>query len=198
MYNDTPIGTVVAYAGQIDPVKGAKNDVWSGRSCYPDGQGSGSVNPNAPLNRLEAAGWMLADGRYLDTAAYPELFAVIGFLYGQQSGGSGILRFRLPDYRGLFLRGADAGSGMDPDAAQRMNPLGSGGADSGVGSLQCDAFQEHKHGYTVTQPAAPSTTGNAAGTSTLSQETSGAISPARVTTETRPKNISVNYVIKFR
>ena len=31
---------------------------------------------------LEAWGWMLCDGRPLDTHLYPELFATLGYLYG--------------------------------------------------------------------------------------------------------------------
>lgn len=69
---------------------------------------------------------------------------MLGTLYGQGTGSTG--SFRIPDYRGLFLRGADEGAGMDPDAAERTAPTGSG-TFNGVGSLQCDAFEERTHNY---------------------------------------------------
>ena len=54
---------------------------------------------------VEAQGWMLCDGRMLDVAPYPELFAVLGYRYGGSEA-----RFQLPDYRGgnPLAPGADA------------------------------------------------------------------------------------------
>jgi len=95
------------------------------------------------------------------------------------------------------LRGVDAGSGMDPNAAARVGPLGSG-TSSGIGSLQCDALQDHKHSYNAVKLTTPTGQGNAGGQYASSEQTSSPDSPARVSTETRPKNISVNYLIKFR
>ena len=139
---------------------------------------------------------MLCDGRSLLANTYPELYAVLGGLYGQSGIGTS-LTFKIPDYRGLFLRGFDAGAGIDPDAATRTSPTGAGTSNV-VGSLQCDAMQEHTHGYNLTQPAAISQQGQAAGTTSSTQQTSAPTSPARNTPETRPKNIAVNYIIKFR
>ncbi|GLS37252.1 hypothetical protein GCM10010869_28450 [Mesorhizobium tianshanense] len=139
---------------------------------------------------------MLCDGRYLNAAAYPELYAILGRLYGERISG-GDPEFRIPDYRGLFLRGLDAGAGMDPDADQRIDPTGNHVANV-VGSLQCDAMQDHTHSYDVIQPAGISQQGNAAGTSVSSKPTSSPEAPARTTAETRPKNIAVNYIIRFR
>ncbi|MFW8642884.1 phage tail protein [Rhizobium beringeri] len=42
---------------------------------------------------------MPCDGRYLRAAAYPELYAVLGGLYGERSSTAD-LEFRIPDYRG--------------------------------------------------------------------------------------------------
>ena len=195
--HNPPVGTVCPYAGQVNPVTGGSNTIWSNLPC------AGGANPppgklsdDAPLNYLESQGWMLCDGRYLTVAAYPELHAVLGSLYGETGSGAS-WSFRIPDYRGLFLRGYDAGAGTDPDAANRTAPTG-GSVDNVVGSLQCDALQDHTHSYDITQPAAVSQTGQAAGTSTTSKTTSSPNSPARTATETRPKNIAVNYIIKFR
>ncbi|NBV15060.1 phage tail protein [Janthinobacterium sp.] len=72
---DTPVGAVIAFAGAHA------------------GEG------------LESQGWMECDGRMLASHLYPELFVVLGYLYGGADG-----QFGLPDYRGAFLRGEDAGA----------------------------------------------------------------------------------------
>ncbi len=197
MLEGPPIGTVCPFAGQVNPVTGSQNTIWTNAPCA-----NSSATPapapaaDSPLMYLENQGWMLCDGRYLKADSYPELYAVLGELYGTQSSGVD-LEFRIPDYRGLFLRGADAGAGMDPDAAQRLNPTGNHTANV-VGSLQCDAIQDHTHQYDVTQPAGISQSGSAAGTTVTSKATSSPDKPARTTTETRPKNVAVNYIIKYR
>ncbi len=193
MLNGFPIGTVCAFAGQLDPVTGDANNIWKSSCCPSVDSKAGILNPDIPLTHVETIGWMLCDGRFLRKDIYPELFAVIGYLYGNKNDDL----FRLPDYRGLFLRGVDAGSGMDPDASNRIAPLGDG-KNSGIGSLQCDAMQEHAHTYKSVVLAAPSQQGNAAGQKSSDELTSIPQNPARVTSETRCKNISVNYIIRFR
>ncbi|HSR68819.1 MAG TPA: phage tail protein [Acidobacteriota bacterium] len=139
---------------------------------------------------------MLCDGRTLEAAKYPQLFAVLGYLYGQGEEGEGT--FKIPDYRGLFLRGVDDGSGMDPDAGSRRSPTDSG-PGQGVGSLQCDALQDHTHNYYAVNTATPAKEGEAgAATGSNLPTTSPNQPPARVSSETRPKNIYVNYIIKYR
>lgn len=195
MFSSPPIGSVSPYAGQVDPFNTAPNALWDLAACKSHTAHPGQ-EADSPLNRVEQDGWMLCDGRYLSAASYPELFAILGTLYGE--GGTATAReFRIPDYRGLFLRGSDAGAGLDPDADKRFGPDGSG-TKNVVGSLQCDAMQDHTHRYDITNPAAVSNQGNAAGTSTSSTSTSSPEDPARTTTETRPKNIAVNYIIRFR
>jgi microcystin-dependent protein len=194
MFNGVPLGTVCPFAGQVDPVTADANNIWAGSGCSSQNAQTGQLNSKVPLNHLEVGGWMLCDGRYLSPSSFPELFAVLGYLYGERSTDSA---FRLPDYRGLFLRGVDAGSGMDPQAAERIGPYGQG-TDSGVGSLQCDAFEEHTHTYNVILQASTSGQGSAAGQQTTTETTSSPDQPARTASETRSKNVSVNYIIKFR
>ncbi|MGX5845200.1 phage tail protein [Mesorhizobium sp. ArgA1] len=195
MFAGIPIGAVCPFAGQVHPVTGSRNTIWANAACSSSGSKPGT-EADAPLSHIESQGWMLCDGRYLSLTAYPELYAVLGALYGERSSGAEV-EFRIPDYRGLFLRGLDAGAGMDPDADQRIDPTGNHVANT-VGSLQCDAMQDHTHSYDVIQPAGISQQGNAAGTSLSSKATSSPIAPARIADETRPKNIAVNYIIRFR
>lgn len=75
-------------------------------------------------------GWVLCDGASYDGTLpeFAELFDAIGTAFG----GSGNM-FNVPDLRGQFLRGVDAGAGVDPDAATRT------GGDT-VGSTQGSAI----------------------------------------------------------
>lgn len=196
MFSAPPIGTVCPFAGQVDPVSGSQNTIWNNRDCSSSGVAIPGEVADSPLNHMESQGWMLCDGRSLNAQIYPELYAVLGSLYGKQGSGAQ-LEYIIPDYRGLFLRGLDAGAGMDPDADTRQDPTGNNDANV-VGSIQCDALQDHTHSYDITNPAAISQTGSTAGTSVTSQPTSPPELPARTATETRPKNVAVNYIIKFR
>ncbi len=173
-----PVGAVCAFAGDI---------------------AAAGSNPT-PATILEAQGWMLCDGRALRISQCPDLYAVLGDLYGDDGEGT----FRIPDYRGLFLRGVDYDSKRDPDVGKRT-PAPNGVAD-GPGSLQSDALQNHEHIYKLPTVATVGEAKSAAsGPTTQDQLTAGgptdSIPPpgdVRVSVETRSKNIYVNYIIKFR
>lgn len=194
--NDLPIGTVLAHAGQINPVSGSANHNWANLPCGPKKPSAASPSTKALVIDVEQSGWMLCDGRALPAESYPELYAVLGTMYGT-TGSSDKMTFNIPDYRGLFMRGFDAGAGLDPDAAKRSAPDG-GSTANVVGSLECDSLEDHTHHYDVAQPAGPTSQGSAASTTTTSQASTSPDSPARTSTETRPKNVAVNYIIKFR
>lgn len=188
-FGDPPVGALMAFAGQL----GASNPA----AASPPAAAETGDHVTEPL---EAWGWMLCDGRSLSIYLYPELFAALGYVYGG-SGDS----FAIPDYRGAFWRGVDAGAGVDPDLSKRT-ALGAGAA-TGVGSKQLWAVQDHEHSYLYAQTsAAPAPSGDAAGAPlgipTLTQ--GGPVSPkspqlnVQVSDfETRPTNIAVNYIIKF-
>lgn len=192
MFDACLVGSVCGFAGQVNPVSGDANNIWKGTACASQNSVTAPRRDDIPISYIEQQGWMLCDGRKLKASAYPELFAALGYLYGGASDD-----FCIPDYRGLFLRGNDAGSGMDPDAASRVGPTGTGTVN-GVGSYQCDAMQTHTHTYKAVTLAAVSQSGNAAGQASGDLETTVPNKPARLTSETRPKNLSINYIIKFR
>jgi microcystin-dependent protein len=188
-----PVGAVCAFVGRVTP-----SNQGPAPAC---GTGSGPMSgvapaieaaPDQPVVLVEAMGWMLCDGRTLLRSEYPELFGVIHHRYG----GAGE-QFAIPDLRGVFLRGVDHGSGCDPDAGRRTPPAN--GTPTGVGSVQCDAMQDHVHTYASGD--VPSATGGDGGpdlTVAARVQTGPPDSPARVSTETRPINVYVNYLIKFR
>lgn len=82
------------------------------------------------LQQLE--GWFPCDGRELNRLNHIELFEAIRYA----NGGDGSTTFKLPDYRGYFLRGVDQGAGNDPDAATRTAPPNVGNCCDAPGSLQ--------------------------------------------------------------
>ena len=147
-------------------------------------------------------GWLICDGASVSPDVYPDLFAAIGYSWGQDGDN-----FRLPDYRGIFPRGADLGSGYDPSASSRTSRFPGGNSGGSVGSYQEDAFQCHKHNV-VNNLAAGGATGSDGGIKTDSGslnanqdllEVGAAIEsscgPIRTADETRPKNASVIMVI---
>lgn len=50
------------------------------------------------------------DGRAISRTVYAEYFAMVGTAFG---AGNGSTTFNVPDYRGLFIRGWDGGTGRD-------------------------------------------------------------------------------------
>src|SRR5262249_41030358 len=62
--------------------------------------------------------------------------------------GDGTTTFNLPDLRGRFLRGTDAGAKHDPDAATRTASGTGGATGDAVGSLQGHDLNRHQHALT--------------------------------------------------
>lgn len=87
-------------------------------------------------------GYALCNGQTLDRGANAKLFSVIGTRFGE---GDGSTTFHVPDFRGLFLRGQNSGSGKDPDSSSRFAMNTGGAVGDNVGSMQGHAFQTHTH-----------------------------------------------------
>ena len=175
----TPSGTIVAFAGETAP-----------------------------------EGWVICDGRTLDATStsveydilpngdavskYYWLWGVLGTTYG----GTGQSSFKVPDLRGEFIRGYDHGNGNDPRV---------------FGSKQKDLLKAHKH-IASNNDCRDYSAINGIGTGTYNGwcDTSGTGSgygaaltgdgqhPEQVVSgvptvgsETRPRNIALNYIIKI-
>jgi microcystin-dependent protein len=156
-------------------------------------------------------GWLICDGTAVSRTTYADLFTVVGTAFG---GGDGVTTFNLPDLRGTFLRGRDAGAGRDPDAGGREEMASGGSTGDTVGSVQADAMQRitgYFGGGRIgnTTHYSPFSGGAFTHSSAGSQGASGANtalrinfdsanSPnARTSTETRPINAYVNFIIKI-
>jgi len=153
-----------------------------------------AVNKLVPAGTIVAyggnaapTGWLLCDGSEVSRATYNDLYAVIGSSFG---GGNGSTTFNVPDLRGVFIRGHHLGSNRDPDFTGRT-----------LGALQSDDFKSHDH---ITCDTEIPTYGKLG---TLNKIYSGGGdamfgSGGNMRTgfsgglETRPKNVSANYIIK--
>lgn len=135
-------------------------------------------------------GWLMCRGETVSRETYSALYAVVGNRFGY---GDSSTTFHLPDFRGVFLRGRDAGRGMDPEYYSRSTYYSGGATGDAVGSFQSDAFASHSHNYSTYggwnaipyEPGSYPFPGHSATTSS----TGGS--------ETRPRNVYVNYIIKY-
>jgi microcystin-dependent protein len=147
-------------------------------------------------------GWLLCNGQAVSRTTYAALFNVIGTAFGV---GNGTTTFNVPDFQGRFLRGVANGTGRDPDVGSRG--ANGNGQTNAVGSTQSDAMQGHLHGpesgtsgYVVNGSSGWAVIGGGGqnfGTNTGSPVTDGSHGTPRTSTESRPANIYVNYIIKF-
>ncbi len=159
------------------------NGVWS--AGISSGVPTGAILPFGGTSA--PAGYLICNGAAVSRSVYLDLFAVIGTAFG---GGDGRTTFNIPDLRGLFLRGRDGGAGRDMDRAWRSSLLPGGNAGDNVGSYQQDEIKAHTH--TVWQPY-----GNGAANGHGAQDVDRAIeSGSTGGSETRPKNVYVNFIIK--
>lgn len=156
-------------------------------------------------------GYLVCNGQLVSRSDYPDLFAAIGTMFGD---GDGITTFSVPDLRGEFIRGWDEGRGADP---WLNRPLG---------TVQSDAFQNHKHdiivednpssvvsgiGYELqnapigsgAEPVVtsiytdPVTVGEVSASVETPREISGG-PPLKISIdETRPRNVALRFLIRY-
>ena len=187
---DWPVGCVIPYAGPVA-----------------DSDAGGTVDLAQIRAMLSAAGWLYCDGSPYACADHLLLFGVIGSRFGSATA-DGVAQFCVPDLRGRFIRGVDVKGGIDP--GDRKTPDGTTSFE--VGTEQADAFQGHEHTYissggglTVTMTAGAAQT-NTIGPIPDTSTTGILVDPSdngqsdgapRSSTETRPVNIALNYLIRW-
>lgn len=136
---------------------------------------AGLVFPFAGFESNIPDGYLLCDGAIVSRTEYSALFRAIGTIYG---AGDGLTTFRLPDFRGSFLRGKLYGV-TEP-----------------MGTKQEDSIKAHTHDmkfergtYTGESGGTTFARGYSSYTQTKTTEETGG-------TETRPVNYAINWIIK--
>ncbi len=170
--NGNPAGTVLAYVGSSAP-----------------------------------SGFLICNGNTVSRTTYSELFSIIGTSFGN---GDGVTTFHLPDLRGRFIRGYDGTAGNDPDKVTRIESNTGGNTGNNIGSLQDDAFQGHYHNFIgmaalitpggsgINQFSTPPEPTKQNLLQTVQHPiTDGTNGVPRTSSETRPKNVYMNYIIKY-
>lgn len=146
------------------------------------------IVPRSPVGSvLEFAGsgappgrYLVADGTLKSRTTYAALFGVIGTIYN--TGGEPGTDFRLPDYRGMFLRGADSGRGVDPSR--------------GLGNVyQLDQNKAHSHTANVMEP--DDNGGDFFASDQGGDQDGTAITNSSGGTEARPVNMAVRIYIAY-
>lgn len=150
------------------------------------------------------SGWLLCDGSSVLKADYPALYTAIGDAFGSADA----THFNVPDFRGRFARGVAGASPLDPDKASRTASNAGGNTGANVGSVQGNAAQSHGHtvgakagstlglfsgGVYQGEPLVETSGGAPYTTSTYTASGGGAQASS---TETRPDNVYVNFMIK--
>ena len=170
----------------------------------------GMIIPFAgPANKIPK-GWLPCDGKAYSRSEYANLWQAIGISWGS---GDGTKTFNVPDLRGMFLRGVSDNSGSDPDASKRgrLKENDGGNVGNNVGSYQEDAIRNITgyfsggHNYTTLKNnndgafyAESAKFSGPNGTSTGNAKIGFDANRVVPTgSDNRPKNVYVNYIIKY-
>lgn len=106
-----------------------------------------------------------------------------------------VTQVQTPDLRGMFLRGWDDGRGLDPDAADRLDPTFTNTVGDVLGSVQESAVEDHTHTFLNRSGGNPAGTGSDFPVPAVDAETSG-VNGANISTETRAVNTAFIFIIK--
>jgi hypothetical protein len=176
----------IGSSGQVLSVSGGL-PAWTTNSSA--GVPTGSLLPFAGSSA--PTGFLLCDGSAVSRTTYSALFAALSTTYGV---GDGSTTFNLPNTQGVFLRGA---------GSQTISSISYSGTR---GTTQGDQMQGHVYGTPSGDSLAgfhsgggygfSNTGGLLNGQSLTGPQTDGSNGTPRTGTETRPANISVNYIIK--
>lgn len=141
--------------------------------------------------------WRLCNGAEYDPSEFVWLHMVLNDAWGTN---------RLPDLRGVFLRGSNYGASdnfKDPDAGARVKRGTGETAGNVVGSFQTDAFRSHSHpfndkfnGTETVGENGGLVSGEGAGSDTYTSENKNTSQTGG--SETRPMNAAVSFIIRVK
>lgn len=178
------LSDIFATASDFAVVVHSEADVWrvvlfspvSGNATRP-----GTVIMHA--SSTTPGGYLSCNGAAVSRTTYLALFTAIGTAFGV---GNGSTTFNLPDLRGEFVRGWDAGRGVDSGRA--------------FASFQNHLLQDHTHSYQTPNQASDldrGTQSSAVSIDNLVFSTTGGPNSGSHGVETRPRNIALQFCIKF-
>lgn len=162
---------------------------------------TGIFNPSIPIGGILIwsskvkipKDYLICDGRQLDSGQYNQLYNVIGYTFTPDNLKGGTY-FNLPDMRGRFARGWDNSGTIDPNRK--------------FGSKQDDTFKSHVHlgGYKLfncenlvnATKELPRQKGFDFASEMRQVSPWQANSEATGGTETRPKNVALIYLIRYK
>lgn len=158
------------------------------------------------------AGYLACDGAAVSRTTYATLFGIIGTAFG---AGNGTTTFNVPELRGEFLRGWDNGRGVDGSRARGSTQAADIAPHTHTASLSVTGTTNTTgaHTHTVsdasginsgswpkasssTAAGAQPSTGSAGDHSHTVTGTASGTTGSTGTTETRPRNVAVNFIIK--
>ena len=178
----------------ISPNNGADIVVVSNCNTTPDVP-VGTIMPYGGTSPPQ--GYLFCDGAsYPQTGAYNNLYLVIGTNFGGTD-----VAFNVPDLRGMFVRGVTNTSTNDPDVIARYAAPG-GNSGNNVGSIQKDELKSHNH-ITDADSKLPWMRNTQNNTNSVDGGGNVNYDPQPLPIipagghETRPKNVYVNYIIKY-
>ena len=207
---DSIFPTPVPTDGYVFTADGSGGVAWEGLApSTPAGVLSNYAGAAAPTGYLEC------DGSAISRTTYAGLFTAISTMYGV---GDGSTTFNLPDLRGLFIRGFNNGAGTDPDAAIRA-ARGDGTTGDNVGTYQSFAMQNLTGTFGFTDNNATyfrvrvqnasgifgsqqistnylNSSGTPGATTLPGNVNFDASRQAQTSSEVRPRNIQMMYIIK--
>jgi len=148
------------------------------------------------------SGWLACQGQAVSQTTYAALYAAIGATWN--TGGEGAGNFRLPDLRGMFVRGT--GTNATGSSSGTVGPsVGAYAADTYLNHSHTATDSGHTHNYNVRAGSRQgdgfggdlwdgvSTNG---GTTTTGTANITVATSTTGSTETKPKNYGVLYIIK--
>lgn len=190
---DAKTGDIV-YDTSSNKFAGRTNTAWLSFAFESDSVPVGSILPFAGSTAPD--GYLLCDGASKDKTTYAALYAVIGNTYGGDA-----TTFKLPDLRGIFLKGAgttDREEGKDAAGNYYNGTLGTYGQDQMQGHrhnaqylpMETNNYFSAGINSTVLQGAGSGTTfaHTITGDGTNGTPRSGAL--------TEPAHVGVNFIIK--
>ncbi|MDK2956535.1 MAG: hypothetical protein PWQ57_2031 [Desulfovibrionales bacterium] len=141
---------------------------------------------------LPPDGWLECDGSALSRTTYADLYAVIGTTFGYTSSST----FKLPDLRGEFLRGWDHGRGVDADSSRALGSAQAYAIENITGRFQGVSSEDRVAASGVFRLGS-TYAGAGANPQTKYVMEFDASRMVNTSTETRPANTAVMYVMKY-